>query len=71
MKLGTKEVLDIIAEVAEEIVNEKTEYSEQILFVMKLMIEKVKNRLFMIEVSDLGLSEEEIKSIINKNEVSE
>lgn len=68
MKIEPLEVLTMIADSAEEIVNEQTRLSEEVLIVMRLMTEKIKNKLFAYEIKDLGLSEEEIQKAINKVE---
>lgn len=65
MKVEPRELLDIVADAAKELVEEHSEYSEQILIVMKDMTRKIKNKLFMLDVKDLGLTEEEISNIIN------
>lgn len=65
MKVEPRELLDIVADSAKELVEEHSEYSEQILIVMKDMTRKIKNKLFMLDVKDLGLTEEEINNIIN------
>lgn len=64
MKVEPRELLDIVADSAKELVEEHSEYSEQILIVMKDMTRKIKNKLFMLDVKDLGLTEEEINNII-------
>lgn len=65
MKVEPYELLNIVADSAKELVEENSEYSEQILIVMKDMTRKIKNKLFMLDVKDLGLTEEEINNIIN------
>ena len=66
MKVEPRELLDIVADSAKELVEEHSEYSEQILIVMKDMTRKIKNKLFMLDVKDLGLTEEEINNIIEQ-----
>lgn len=68
MKIEPLEVLNLVADSAEEIVNEQTGLSEEVLVVMRLMTEKIKNKLFEYEIKELGLSEEEIQKAINKVE---
>lgn len=60
MKVEPMKLLDIVAESATELVNEHTEFSEQILTVMKMMTQKISDKLFKLDMSDTGLSEEEI-----------
>ena len=66
MKIEPFEVLNMVADSATELVNEHSELSEQILEVMKMFMDKMKNKLLMFEVGDLGLSVEELDSVLNK-----
>ena len=67
MKVEPMKLLDIVAESATELVNEHTEFSEQILTVMKMMIQKISDKLFKLDMSDTGLSEEEIDAFLAKH----
>ena len=64
MKIEPKELLDIVAQSATELVNENTELSEEILTVMRMMTQRISDKLFKMEVSDLGLSEKEIDEFL-------
>lgn len=64
MKVEPMKLLDIVAESATELVNEHTEFSEQILTVMKMMTQKISDKLFKLDMSDTGLSEEEIDAFL-------
>ena len=68
MQVEPRELLTIVADSAKELVEEHSEYSEQILTVMKMMLGKIKNKLFYLEVKDSGLSEEDIKLILGSEE---
>lgn len=61
MKVEPKELLNVVSEAATELVNEHSEFTEQILIVHKMMLEKIRDKLFILEVSDMGLSKEEIE----------
>lgn len=63
MKVEPKELINIVADAATELVNEHSEFSEQILMVYKMMLERINKKLFLLDVSDLGLSDEEIATI--------
>ena len=63
MKVEPKELINIVADAATELVNEHSEFSEQILMVYKMMLERINHKLFLLDVSDLGLSDEEIATI--------
>lgn len=65
MKLEPRELLNIVTEAAKDLVNEHSEFSEQILLVTKLLIKKISEKLFYIEASSVGLSEEEVRAILN------
>lgn len=64
MKVEPKELLNVVSEAATELVNEHSEFTEQILIVHKMMLEKIRDKLFLLEVSDLGLSREEIEAFM-------
>ena len=63
-KVEPKELLNVVADAATELVNEHSEFSEQILMVYKMMLEKIKDKLFLLEISDMGLSQEEIEKVM-------
>lgn len=65
MKIEPRELLNVVTEAATDLVNEHSEFSEQVLMVTKMLIHKISDKLLRIEVSDLGLSEEEIDAVIN------
>ena len=67
MKVEPKELLNVVAEAATDLVNEHSEFSEQILLVMKMMTKKISDKLFKLEVSGMGLSEEEIEEFLKSN----
>ena len=64
MKVEPKELLNVVSEAATELVNEHSEFTEQILIVHKMMLEKIRDKLFILEVSDMGLSKEEIETFM-------
>lgn len=66
MKVEPRELINVVTEAATDLVNEHSEFSEQILLVHKMLIKKIRDKLFLLEVSDLGLSKEEIESVMNK-----
>lgn len=65
MKIEPKELINIVADAATELVNEHSEFSEQILMVYKMMLKKINDKLFLLDIADLGLSEKEIASIMD------
>lgn len=66
MKIEPRELLNIVADCGREIIEEHSNMSEDALQVTKWMMEKVKNKLFYLEVGDMGLSKEEIDKIIKE-----
>lgn len=68
MKVEPRELINIVADAATELVNEHSEFSEQILMVYKMMLKKINDKLFLLDISDLGLDEKEIKAIMEKSE---
>ena len=68
MKVEPRELINIVADAATELVNEHSEFSEQILMVYKMMLKKINDKLFLLDISDLGLDEKEIKTIMEKSE---
>ena len=68
MKIEPRELVNIVADAAKEIVNENPEMSNEVLKAMKLMTQKITDKLYIFDVSDLGLSEEEIKEFMTSLE---
>ena len=68
MKVEPYELLNIVADSAKELVEENSEYSETVLIVMKLMTEKIKNKLLYLDVKDIGISEEDFKLMLKTDE---
>ena len=67
MKVEPKVLLDVVSEAATDLVNEHSEFTEQILLVHKMMLKKVRDKLFIMEVSDMGLSKEEIDKFMEEH----
>ena len=52
MKIEPRELLNVVADAVTELVNENPDMSGEVLEAMKLMTQKIKDKLFIIEVSD-------------------
>lgn len=67
MKVDPKEVINLVTEAGKEYIEEHSELSEQILIVTKELIWRIKDKLLLLDVSDLGLPEEEVRAILFPN----
>ena len=67
MKIEPRELLNVVADAVTELVNENPDMSGEVLEAMKLMTQKIKDKLFIIEVSDCGLSKEDISMFMNQS----
>lgn len=64
MKVDPKELINLVTEAGTEYIEEHSELSEQILIVAKELIWRIKDKLLLLDASDLGIPEDEIKAIL-------
>lgn len=64
MLIDPKEVINLVTDAGKEYIEEHSELSEQILIVTKELIWRIKDKLLLYDVSDLGLPEEEVRAIL-------
>lgn len=65
-----RELLNVLSDAATEIINEHSEFSEQVLLVTKMLLHRVKDKLFVLEMTNKGLTKEEVEAFLNKENMN-